>query len=304
MIYTFGCSATKWYWPTWADWARVYLGPVTNLGFKGYGNQNIYWNLVAYRERITKDDTVYILWTQNHRIALWYDREWIDDKDCLGFFPNTQGQLWFTAGTPYMGLYRTHPEHQTSFANIIIDKLKTIYDTQLVLDTIGCKYLMHFAQNPWFDARPSYKPVFTPKWDTKSSLLASEAEYARKILAMPPIAALMKSIDWTKFSDPPADPFDPDQYLGFMEYYLRKKEFVIYSHESDRHPVALAQHDLLFEKFLKQDAKTARHRSAAIEISKAAMYMPIPKFTEQDFVAPAETETLDPKFQSWLDQLK
>ena len=96
MIYTFGCSVTKWYWPTWADWLSVYQGPVTNLAFKGYGNDNIYYTLLDNLHKIKTDDQVVISWTQNHRFNYWYDQQWVQNKDIEGFFPDTNKQLWYS----------------------------------------------------------------------------------------------------------------------------------------------------------------------------------------------------------------
>lgn len=68
MIYTFGCSATKWHWPTWADWLWAYGHDVTNLAGKGYCHNFINWTLLDIASTITPNDHVVIMWPNNHRM--------------------------------------------------------------------------------------------------------------------------------------------------------------------------------------------------------------------------------------------
>mgnify|MGYP003624740951 FL=1 len=42
MIYTYGCSFTKWRWSTWSDWLEKYTEQtVTNFAWPGNFNQLI-----------------------------------------------------------------------------------------------------------------------------------------------------------------------------------------------------------------------------------------------------------------------
>lgn len=302
MIYTFGCSMTKWYWPTWADWLRIYDQPVINLANKGYGNQNIYWNLINRIDSFTSDDHIIIMWCENHRICKWYDKEWIDQHEVLGFFPDTNGKFWFTNNTLYTGMYRTHPDHYTSFTNMIVDKLQVIWHTQLILDKIGCKYTMTESKNLWADGRPIFTPTFKSRFNEETGLSDRNIQIARSIMDIKPVRHLMDQIDWNKFVNG-RDKFNPEDYHGIWEYFINNKEYVIYKHDVDNHPNSLAHHDFALEAVLKENPKKGKHRSLAIEISKETMQYPVPAFAAEDFVIAPEIELLDHKYKVVLENL-
>jgi hypothetical protein len=303
MIYSFGCSVTKWYWPTWSDWLSVYRGPVTNLAFKGYGNDNIYWTLFNNIDRINVDDEVYIMWTQNHRMCSWYDQEYISNKDILGFFPVTDGKLWFTDNQPYRGMYRTHPDYQPSLTHMIINQLQTIFNAQLLLEKQKCKYKMMFVHNPFLDCRPTYSPQFEFVWHKKEIISPEEQEFANCLFEIKEVKKLVNAIDWNRFIYKPANPTAAISYSGMWEFFFNKKEYLIYSHDSDPHPVSLTHHDFALQNILNQDPKKGKFRQVATEISKNAMNMPIPNFSEQDYVGTAETILLDQQFEKILNEL-
>lgn len=304
MIYTLGCSMTKWYWPTWSDWLAVYDQPVTNWAFKGYGNSNFYWNLLDKVDTITPNDHVIVAWTQNHRLNVWYDRKWIDENDVLGFFPDTSGQLWHTNNIPYTGMYRTHPDYQTSFTNMLVDQLQTMLNTQLLLEKIGCKYTMITTCNPWWDARPTYTPKFQTNWQNKRYTEADEIKVAKDIISITPIKNLLKQIDWSKYANAPKDPFNPNDYTGIWEYYIGNKEYVLLKHDTDFHPNSLAHHDFALDVILKQDPTQGKHRNLARQLAEDAMSLPVPEFTAADFVADANTDLLDNKYKNILENLR
>jgi len=304
MIYTFGCSATKWHWPTWADWLEVYAGPVTNYGYKGYSNDNIYWTLLEKILSISPNDHVIIMWTQNHRMSTWYDEDWINNKDVKGFFPNTNGKLWFTESQDYRGMYRTHPDYQPSLTQFVVNQFQTIYNTQLLLGKYNCKYTMMFVHNPFLDCRPQYIPKFQLAWNKKKIITDKEIDFAKHILDLKPMKNLFNLINWDNFATSPDNKFEPHNYSGMWEYFLSKKEYLIYSHDSDPHPVVLAYHDFVLEKILKVDPKLGQHRNVAIDISKQAMKMHIPEFSEYDYVAESDAELLDDQFRVILNELR
>jgi hypothetical protein len=282
MIYTLGASFTKWYWPTWSDWLNVYNGSVINWAFPGYGNQHIHWILLDKYKKITKDDTVIIMWATSNNNTQWYDKQWVDQYQCRDFFPNTDGKLWFTGDTPWLGMYKYHPAHDISFSQMIIGNFHTILQTQLLLDKIGCKYKMVFSQNPWLDVRPTFVPEFKYSWDKKISITKKELAAAIDILKLSPVQSLLELIDWTKFVDSPTDIYDPKTYTGLWEYSLTKKEYVVQKHLTDSHPNSLVAHDYLIEKIMPQ---SEQYRSAAFTISTKAMDLVVPEFTAKNYVA-------------------
>ena len=303
MIYTFGCSVTKWYWPTWADWLSVYQGPVTNLAFKGYGNDNIYYTLLDNLHKIKTDDQVMIMWTQNHRFNYWYDQQWIQNKDIEGFFPDTNKQLWYS-NKQLTGLYRTHPDYMPSLTHMIVHMFQTIYNTQLLLEQHGCNYKMMFVHNPFLDTRPVYSSEFKMTWTEKQIISNTEMEVAREIVALKPFSNLLDRINWENFVSAPADPYDPFLYTGMWEYFFNKKEYLIYAHDTDPHPATLVYHDFALDKILGWGYKNAPYRNIAKDISFESLDMPMPEFTQQDFIGAPDTELLRRNIKDKLNELR
>jgi hypothetical protein len=289
MIYTLGCSFTKWYWPTWSDWLSKYHGPVVNWAHPGYGNQLIYWTLVDQLNRFKKNDHVYIMWSENTRVPQWYDPEWIQRNNCKEFFP--QNKLWFSSDD-YVGLYRTHPDHQPSLAHMIIDTFKTIHDTQQLLDSIGIDYTMMFMCNPWLDVRPVYKPEFSLQWPKKFEFDITDQQMFEKLSRINPLRVLLSKIKWDKFVED-IDPYQPTSYVGLWEYYLSKKELVLLKHETDAHPNTLAHHNYLIEKIFKEDLITSKYTLLAEKITKESIKVTIPQWSIENFIGSPETEFLD-----------
>ena len=298
MNYALGCSFTKWHWPTWADWLAGYQGPVTNWAYPGYNNQLIYWLLMDRLGQLSAGDHVYIMWTENNRIPQWYDSEWIDNNNCRGFFPDNDGKLWFGQDKD-MGLFRTHPEHQFSQTHNIIETFKTVLDTQQLLESLDINYTMMFMRNPWVDVRPVYGDKFITNWDKKTGFSTADHELAEKILSMEPITNLLGMIDWNKFVEDVAV-FNPESYTGLWEYYLSKKELVLLKHNSDAHPNALAQHDYLTEKILKQGSNLDKLKVTAEKMAKNSIDMPIPPWTTEDFIGSPDKEIFNTQGQVWI----
>jgi hypothetical protein len=247
MIYTFGSSPTKYYWPTWSDWLSAYKGPVTNLAYSGYDNVKIYWNIVDQLKHLTSDDEVYIMWNGALTLSVWYDQEWIKKHDCWGFFPNEQGDLWYTTNTAWQGLYKQHPSHSASLTQLFVSNLECVLKTQLLFDRIGCKYVMFYNLNPWMDIRPIYGKDYETIWDKILTVDENTVAIASKTIKLSPIAETMKLIDWTKFKGIPADITELESYKGLWEYTLANKEYVTLQNKFDMHPIPLAHHDYLLE---------------------------------------------------------
>jgi hypothetical protein len=77
-LFTFGCSFTRFGWPTWADIMAWDLAiPNQNWGLSGLGNVGIFHRLVEcdLKNRFTEDDLIVILWSHWHREDR-YIRHW------------------------------------------------------------------------------------------------------------------------------------------------------------------------------------------------------------------------------------
>jgi hypothetical protein len=77
-IFTFGCSFTRFSWPTWADITAWDLNiPIQNWGLSGIGNVGIFHRMVEcdLRNKFDKDDLIMVLWSHWHREDR-YIRHW------------------------------------------------------------------------------------------------------------------------------------------------------------------------------------------------------------------------------------
>ena len=292
MIYTFGASLTKFYWPTWSDWLNEYQGPVTNLGYIGYDGHMTYWTVLDKIKQLTKEDEVYIMWPGLTTLSTWYDLEWINKNNCQGFFPNPEGKLWFTQDIPYQGFYKQHPDHSASFTQLLVQTLHCMLNAQLLLESVGCKYTMLFNINPWVDIRPIYGEQYKTIWDTILHIDDDTVQNAKNILKLSPVNQIFNMIKWEKFIGTPADPSDLKNYQGLWEYDVSNKEYFVMKNGNDMHPVALAHHDYLLEKILKQYPMTGKYRARAIEITKHCIDVAIPKFETKDHTATADMQLL------------
>lgn len=275
MIYTLGCSFTKWCWPTWSDWIASYQSqPVKNLAHSGYTNSLIYYQLLQISENLCQDDCVYVMWTGSSRICEWYDLDSIVQRDCLRFFPETDGQLWFGHDVPYLGMYKSHPDRLPSLSHMQIEMFNTILQTQRLLNQVGCSYKMMFWQNPWCDSREIFKPQFLTTWQNKSSLTAGEINQANCVMSLSIVQAILKQIKWERFIAVGDDPSDPMSYNGLWEYTLGSKELVSMAHQTDPHPNTLAHHDWAVE-FLC-DKANPHLRDSAYQLARSLRNIVIP----------------------------
>lgn len=64
-LFTFGCSYTEFYWPTWADCLSPYFDETYNYGKCGAGNSYIFNHFasVVASKKLTEKDTVIIQWS-------------------------------------------------------------------------------------------------------------------------------------------------------------------------------------------------------------------------------------------------
>lgn len=292
MIYTFGSSFTKWYWPTWSDWLELYQEPVTNLAYSGYDTTKIYWGLVDQMHLINKNDQVYIMWPGNTTLSVWYDLDWIEKHDIAGFFPDANGQLWYTKDNKWQGLYKQHPEFHHSFTNLLIHNIQCILDAQLLLEKIGCKYTMLFNINPWIDIRPNYGKDYQIMWDKLLNVDSESLKEANEIIKLSPISNMLKLLNTDNFIGISNDVTDLKSYKGLWEYDIKNKKYILHKNQNDMHPCALAHHDYLLEKILGRNPLSGKYRDLALKITEDCSNMEIPKYRKEDYIATPEMQLL------------
>lgn len=78
-LFTFGCSFTSFFWPTWADILGQEADYFENWGIPGGGNEYIFnsVNECLLRNKLTSNDTVIIMWTNIWREDRYIQGEWV-----------------------------------------------------------------------------------------------------------------------------------------------------------------------------------------------------------------------------------
>lgn len=79
-LFTFGCSFTRYIWPTWADILGANFSYYENWGQPSAGNTYIYHSVVECiaTKKLNSDDTVIIMWTAADREDKYLDGKWIN----------------------------------------------------------------------------------------------------------------------------------------------------------------------------------------------------------------------------------
>lgn len=138
-LFTFGCSITQFFYPTWADLLIAHYGDraeiAENWGKSGAGNQYIFtriWEADSIYN-FNKDDIVVVQWS-----AMYRDDRWI------------QGNAWHCAGNLYHGQLKDSPMELNNYkyssqwqwadpVHCVMRDCAMIASIRTLLETRGCK---------------------------------------------------------------------------------------------------------------------------------------------------------------------
>lgn len=128
-LYTFGCSFTQYFWPTWADILGREFDHYENWGRMAGGNQYIFNSITEclVKNQLTKDDTIIVMWTGVTR-----EDRYVKEKGGWVNIGNIFSQKVFS------------PEFVKEWGDIpgyYIRDLATIHATKRMLDTYGVPYI-------------------------------------------------------------------------------------------------------------------------------------------------------------------
>lgn len=213
-LFTFGCSFTQYFWPTWADILGREFDHFENWGKLGGGNQFIFNSVIecSLRNKFTSDDTVAIMWTNVTR-----EDRYIQDK-------------WETHGNVFT-TYFYSPEFLHRYFDIkgcFVRDLAAIHATQNYLKSLGVNTIFlsmvpikNYDQytiaelgtvQPLFDLYKSclddirssvYEKVFNFKWRPKDQDMhptpAEHLKYLEEVVPEIPISEANRL--WTKALD-------------------------------------------------------------------------------------------------------
>lgn len=139
-LFTFGCSFTRYAWPSWADFLGLEFDYFENWGQHGIGNVAIA-NRVAEsysKNKFTKDDTVVVQWSSHIRNDYHTFRNPPKGRDSVG---------WKTKGSMFN--YLNHQTYDNDWLMKFFDErsyimysLNSMVLVKNLLDNIGCIYKM------------------------------------------------------------------------------------------------------------------------------------------------------------------
>jgi hypothetical protein len=173
-LFTFGCSFTRYQWPTWADILGRKFSYYENWGSQGSGNQYILNSVIEsnQRNKFTPNDTVIIMWTTVARADYYTNSAWVGGGDV------------------YVNTHRYSKEYIVNFADPRGFLIKDLAAITIV------KELLELKQIP-------YHFLSVMPYDLESDLNVKE-------LYAPALTAIKPSVFEVVFNSTwPVDPFKP-----------------------------------------------------------------------------------------------
>lgn len=177
-LFTFGCSYTGYYWPTWADIIGTQFKQHYNYGKAGCGNYFAISQLNEVNEiyNLTKDDTVLVMISSDNRA---------DFIQWMGTWTATGG-IYADGNFDYFG--KTFPEKIWSPLHGLHNTWICLKSMKLLLDSIGCDYRFYTAFDLDNDGYDFWEAMFDDVYDS------SVVNYDSSVLLNDRISKLLSSI--------------------------------------------------------------------------------------------------------------
>jgi len=143
-LFTFGCSLTRYHWPTWADILGQSYHEFYNWANRGAGNRQILERLseCIATSNLTSDDTIIVQWTDLHR----FDQHTWDPQLPESWYPG--GNIFSsTEADPMKGFVINKMWHERSYQ---MHSLNFIHAGVALARSTKCKVIMAFGT----DLRP------------------------------------------------------------------------------------------------------------------------------------------------------
>jgi hypothetical protein len=126
-LFTFGCSFTRYLWPTWADILAEDIPYYENWGCGGAGNLYISNAIMEAHNRhtFTEDDLIVVMWSNKNREDRYVDNKWMLTPGAM--LEERYGAKWIKKFYDDRGC--------------MIRDLALIQSTQLFLDTLDSDWI-------------------------------------------------------------------------------------------------------------------------------------------------------------------
>lgn len=167
-LFVFGCSFTKYSWPTWADMLGIEFEHYENWGMPGLGNRAIAERIAEchVKNKFNKDDIVIVQWSSHIRHD-WYKERFDEEENCI--------EGWgISSSSPNFLKHRENFKKIYSEKAYIMHTLNMIVLTQSILKQTECTWLMTSIgdlRNLGYDNVFSFEPESV---DSETSMLCKE----------------------------------------------------------------------------------------------------------------------------------
>lgn len=221
-LITFGCSFTKYMYPTWADILALGYDEFDNCGYLGGGNHLIMYSLseyIARGEGITPSDNVIIMWTSVGREDRFINGKWV-----------TEGSVYNSSYTNKMIKEFTDP------IGYLLTNIGVMHAVQLMLESIGCEYTF-LKTCPFSNVDDSDKEL---KFSIDDAVTEIYKVYDKTLSSIKPsVYETVFGNEWPKRNDTHPTPLEHYMYLekvGFelsdeQQEYARKWDNLVISGE-------------------------------------------------------------------------
>lgn len=215
-LFTYGCSFTRYLWPTWADILHQVM-PGENWALSGGGNKFIFESLIEslVTHNINNQDTIIIMWSSWAR----------EDRYSTGG--------WKLAGNVYNNhLYdKNFLQNHWSDEGAIYDSLNWICAAHKLLTSMGCNYYITSAwplfQVKEWEANPFLQDIVNPEKYQKyfDFLNAYNSRTITDNLFQPKYKTqeiLWKKVEWTDQPSNDPHPLPIDHFNWICENLIDK----------------------------------------------------------------------------------
>lgn len=265
-LFTFGCSLTRYHYPTWADILGKTWEYHENWGEPGAGNTFIFNSIIEcdVRNDLGPDDTVLILWSAHGRHDYYQFDRWLH---CDNAWSDSRGHNTFNcpAGYEINSYALMHAAHQyLSGKNISYRSLRwQLWDIDTEVAEIYKNVLSRVEYFRFSENDKLYDP-----WEDGDSILRSEIERLYQRLAGPDWPSLESILDKTAVPKNEDLQREIDDFHDYLEIERRvHRDRLKKMKKLDRHPLPTQYLDAVKKLFPQIDI-SADISSWVIEIEK------------------------------------
>lgn len=237
-LFTFGCSYTRYQYPTWADFLGLEFEKFENWGLPGIGCRAIFERIIEChaRHNITKDDIVIVQWSTHLRHDFYTpapigDRKILNWKTWGSVFSEKNQSLY---DKKWLDTFFFEPAY-------IMHSLNFIYSSQMMLESTGCQwYMTSIGHWPFLSCdldditgstEKKIHPITIEKTFPELGFYLKPIWEDRKSKWITPIALAANEVpnDWWWFKGAKdKEPWreqhpSPKQYVYWLNKYLRPK---------------------------------------------------------------------------------